>query len=236
MKLNFKLHIKEKISKAKKGIYVINKLRNVFPRKSLITIYKSFAGPHLDYGHLIMINQIMKDSVNKFKVFNIMLPLQSLVLWRKHLDFTQWNRVRVFKFRRMFRKLGYFYKIKSTGLPSYLFELIPKTSHMYNMCSLEDVAKLYSKTDIIKYLFFMSTISELDLKIQKSKTLYENLRPFWLSKMLPLKLGGPFLSQFIMYIALLVKITYKVETWSQSPHSTQVQWQFPRSLESIVFV
>ena len=39
MKLNFKLLIKEKISKALKEIGVIKKMSNVLPRKSLITIY-----------------------------------------------------------------------------------------------------------------------------------------------------------------------------------------------------
>ena len=53
MKLNFKLHIKENISKAIKGIYIIKKLSNVLPRKSLITTYKSFVRPHLDYSDLI---------------------------------------------------------------------------------------------------------------------------------------------------------------------------------------
>ena len=78
------------------------------------------------------------------------------------------------KFRQWFRKLCTFYKIKSTGLPSYLFDLIPKSSHMYNTRSLEDAATLYSRTDIFKYLFFPSTISEwnkLDLKIRQSKTI-----------------------------------------------------------------
>ena len=76
------------------------------------------------------------------------------------------------KFRRWVRCT--FYKIKSTGLPSYLFELIPKSSHMYNTRSLEDVATLYSRTDIFKYSFFPSTISKLnklDLKIRQYKTL-----------------------------------------------------------------
>ena len=53
MKLTFKLHIKEKISKAMKGTCIIKKLSNVLPRKSLITIYKSFVRSHLDYGDLI---------------------------------------------------------------------------------------------------------------------------------------------------------------------------------------
>ena len=51
MKLHFKLHSKEKISKAMKGICIIKKLSNVLPRKSLI--YKSFVRLHLDYGDLI---------------------------------------------------------------------------------------------------------------------------------------------------------------------------------------
>ena len=85
MKLNCKLHIKEKISKAMKGIYIIRKLSNVLPRKSLIAIYKSFVRPHLTVIWS-MINQIMKASVNKLKVFNIMLPLQSLVLLKEHPD------------------------------------------------------------------------------------------------------------------------------------------------------
>ena len=86
MKLNFKLHIKEKISKAMKGICIIKKLSNVLPRKSLITIYKSFVRPHLDYGDLIYDQPNNEVSVNKLKVFNIMLPLQSLVLLKEHPD------------------------------------------------------------------------------------------------------------------------------------------------------
>ena len=51
MKLNFKLHIKEKISKGMKGIYIIKKISSFLPRKS--TVYKSFVSSHLDYGGLI---------------------------------------------------------------------------------------------------------------------------------------------------------------------------------------
>ena len=47
------LIIKEKNSKANKGIVILRKLYNVLPRNSLITIYKSFMRPHLDYGAII---------------------------------------------------------------------------------------------------------------------------------------------------------------------------------------
>ena len=37
------------------------------------------------------------------------------------------------KFRRWFRKLCTFYKIKTTGVPEYLFDFIPETNHItYN--------------------------------------------------------------------------------------------------------
>ena len=52
-KLNFKEHLKEKMSKAYKGIAVLRKLQNIIPRNSLLTIYKSFIRPHLDYGDII---------------------------------------------------------------------------------------------------------------------------------------------------------------------------------------
>ena len=52
-KLNFSYHIKEKISKAYRGIGVIKKTQNFLPRQSLLTTYKSFIRPHLDYGDVV---------------------------------------------------------------------------------------------------------------------------------------------------------------------------------------
>ena len=48
-RLNFSRLIKEKISKPCKGIGIIRKLHCILPRHSLLTIYKSFIRPHLDY-------------------------------------------------------------------------------------------------------------------------------------------------------------------------------------------
>ena len=47
-KLNFSHHIKEKISKAYRGIKEIKKLRIISPKQSLLTINKSFIRPHFD--------------------------------------------------------------------------------------------------------------------------------------------------------------------------------------------
>ena len=52
-KLNFDTHIKEKTTKAKKGIGIIHFEPHLLPRESLITNYKSFVRPHIDYGDTI---------------------------------------------------------------------------------------------------------------------------------------------------------------------------------------
>ena len=52
-KSNFNHHVKEKIAKANKGKRRICKLAHVLPRQSLLTLYKSFIRPHLDYGDII---------------------------------------------------------------------------------------------------------------------------------------------------------------------------------------
>ena len=52
-KLNFKQHVDSAILKMNKGISVIKKLRHSLPRKSLLTIYKAFLRPLIDYGNII---------------------------------------------------------------------------------------------------------------------------------------------------------------------------------------
>ena len=64
-KLNFNTHINEKITKANKDIGIIRKLAYVQPRESLISIYKSFVRPHIDYGDII------SDKPNNEPFYNI---------------------------------------------------------------------------------------------------------------------------------------------------------------------
>ena len=52
-KLNFDHHITEKIEKANKVIGVIKKLYGVLSCRELLTIYKCFFRPNLDYGNFI---------------------------------------------------------------------------------------------------------------------------------------------------------------------------------------
>ena len=52
-KLNFGEHLKYITNKVNKSIGLLRKLQMILPRRSLVTIYKSFIRPHLDYGDII---------------------------------------------------------------------------------------------------------------------------------------------------------------------------------------
>ena len=53
-KLSFQHHTKEKITKAaSKGMVIIKKSKDVLPNNALLTIYKPFVRPHLDYEDIL---------------------------------------------------------------------------------------------------------------------------------------------------------------------------------------
>ena len=52
-KLNFASHVNQKIKKCNKLIGLIRQLSVHLPRNTLLTIYKSFVRPNLDYGDIL---------------------------------------------------------------------------------------------------------------------------------------------------------------------------------------
>ena len=50
---SFNEHINDKIHQANKGVGLLRKLQTILPRNSLLTIYKSFIRPLLDYADVI---------------------------------------------------------------------------------------------------------------------------------------------------------------------------------------
>ena len=60
-KLSFTNCINDKINKTLKGVGLLRKLSTLLPRQSLLTIYKSFIRPQLDYGDVIY-DQLLNES------------------------------------------------------------------------------------------------------------------------------------------------------------------------------
>ena len=112
-KLDFKNHIKEKCSKFNKGVGVIKKLQTVLPRKSLLTIYKSFVRPHLDYGDIIY-DQPHNDSFsNKLELcqYNAALAITGTIRGTSTTKLYKELGLESLRFRRYFRKLCTLFKI-----------------------------------------------------------------------------------------------------------------------------
>ena len=52
-KLNFQEHFENMLNKVNKTIGLLRKLQNTLVRQSLLTFYKTFMRPHLDYGDIV---------------------------------------------------------------------------------------------------------------------------------------------------------------------------------------
>ena len=121
-KLNFNNHIKEKIAKANNGIGITCKLSHLLPRESLTTIYKSFFRPHIDYGDIIYDQPNNEHFCNMIErvQYNAAHAITSAINGTSQQKIYNELGLEYLHFRRRFRQLSVFYKIKITQLPSYL--------------------------------------------------------------------------------------------------------------------
>ena len=188
------------MSKAVKGIGVIQKLNKTFPCHFLITIYKSFVRPHLYYGDIIYDqpnNESFTQKIERIQ-YKASLAMTCAIKGTSQSKLYSELGFESLKFRHWFRKLCIFFKLKASGLPEYLFDFIPQNNHLCNTHFLEDVTTFYSRADAFKYSFFPSTILEwnkLERKIRQSSTLL-TFRNFLLKK----RLANLYLNQFTIYI------------------------------------
>ena len=79
IKLNFDEYLRNIQSKVNRIIGIISNLENVLPRSALLTTYKSFTRPHLDYGDIIYDKAYNESFKSKLESIDIMQLLQELV-------------------------------------------------------------------------------------------------------------------------------------------------------------
>ena len=115
------------MSKAMKGIGTIREKNKALPQHSLIKIYKSLVRPHLDYGDIIY-DQPNKESLNQKTEripYNAALAITGTYTTYQSRLYNELG-LESLKFRRWFRKLCTFYKIKTTCVPHCLSDVIHK--------------------------------------------------------------------------------------------------------------
>ena len=154
--------LKKKMTKAMKGIGVIKILSKMLPQHSLLRIYKSFVRPHLAYGYILYDQPNNKCFCLKIEAvkYNAALAITGAIKGTSQIKLYRELGLEALEFRRWFRTLCLFYKIKKSGLPDYLFNMTPKSNHQYNTRSIEDVATFYCRTDVFKCSYLTHTILE----------------------------------------------------------------------------
>ena len=175
--LNFQHHLKEKISKANKGIGVIKRLSPYLPRASLISIYKMFVRPHLDYADIIYDrpnNDIFKNKLESVQ-YNAALAITGAIRGTSMDKLFSELGFEYLADRRWLRRLSFLYKIQDNSVPKYLSDIIPSNSKsMYSTRNKDRIRNFSTRTDLFSFSFFPCTIRDwniLDPSICASKSL-----------------------------------------------------------------
>ena len=161
-KLSFGPHVQEKIKKANKGISIIRKLSNYLPRSSLITIYKSFIRPHLDYGDVIYDipnNNSFREKIERIQ-YNACLAITGAFKGTSREKLYNELGLEYLNLRRWFRRLCLFFKIFKDQSPSYLYNIIPPQRNMYSLRNMDNIPLMGCRTETFSNSFFPYVISE----------------------------------------------------------------------------
>ena len=110
------------------------RFRDILPRDSLVTIYKSFIRPHLDYGDVIYDqpnNDLFSDKIEQLQ-YKTCLAIKGAIQGTSREYLYNELRLESLSSRRWCRKLCTIYKLLSTQCPKYLFSIIPSSERFYD--------------------------------------------------------------------------------------------------------
>ena len=133
-KLLFRHHLNEKITKCNKGIGLIKRLSKCLPRNTLLTIYKSFVRPHLDYADVIYDQPHNSSLCKKIESvqYNAALAITGCIKGTSREKLYQELGIESLGDRRWYRRLVSFYKIVNYQSPVYLRKYLPEFKRSYN--------------------------------------------------------------------------------------------------------
>ena len=160
-KLDFKEHLKNKSVKIIKSTALLRKLQSILPRHALVTIYKSFIRPHLDYG-----DTIYEQAYNSFHQnletfqYNAALAITGAVRGTSTEKLYQELGLESLQQRRWYTKLCIFFKTLKEKSLEYLFNIIPTRNNIHRTRNSHNTPQLNLKHSFFKNSFFPATIIE----------------------------------------------------------------------------
>ena len=171
-KLNFNDHLNNKISNVNKITGLISRLRPLLPRNTLLTIYKSFARPHLDYADIVYDNPGNFSFIDRLErvQYNAALAITGCIRGTsRDKIYAELGLESLFD-RRYCRKMCFFYKIVNGYSPQYLLSILPESySKSYATRTSHVFRSVKSRTDRFQNSFFPFCVSQwntLDTEIR----------------------------------------------------------------------
>ena len=171
-KLGFQEHFKSIFSKVNKTIGLLRKLHRILLRSPLLTIYKSFIRPHLDYGDIIYDQAYNASFYQKLGSvqYNAALAIRGTSKEKLYNELG----LESLEKRRWYRKLCCFFEIFRYKCPKYLFNIIPTSVSTYNTRNTNNIPLFKVKHNFFQNSFFPSPVIEwnkLDLNMRNSESL-----------------------------------------------------------------
>ena len=126
-RLNFNIHIEEKITKANRAVGLLRKLYQYVPRKTLLLIYKAYIRPHLDYADVVYDQPQNSSFCNRLESvqYNSCLAITGAIRGTSRKRLYLELGMESLRDRRWYRKLVVFFKLLNGQAPSYLKSIVP---------------------------------------------------------------------------------------------------------------
>ena len=161
-KLTFEEHLQKIYTKIAKTLNLLRKLQNLLPRSALITIYKSFVRPHLDYGDIIYEESYNSSFHQKLESVQYKAGLAITGAIKGTSKEKLYNELGLesLQNRRWYRKLCHFYKYFILKQPKYLLDIIPVKTSNYNTRNTDKIPPFKTRHNFFKNSFFPSAIIE----------------------------------------------------------------------------
>ena len=175
-KLNFEEHLKTIVNKINKTIGLLRKFQNFLPRKSLLTIYKSFTRQHLDYGDIIYhqtCNTYFHQRLESLQ-YNARLAITGTIRITSKEKLYNELGLESFQNRRWYRKLSFIYEVIANQSLFYLFNMIPRKNTFRPTRGSDNIPLLGTKHNFFQNSNFPVAIKEwnsLDTDIRKSDSI-----------------------------------------------------------------
>ena len=159
-KLSFTNCINDKINKILKGVGLLRKLSTILPRQSLLTIYKSFIRPHLDYGDVIYDQPLNESPSNRIESvqYKAALAITEAIQESSRKNLYQELGLEHLHQRLWMRRLCLFYKAFRSKVPKYIQSLIP--SMRTSARQLNIFTSFYCRTEYYQNSFLPCVIKK----------------------------------------------------------------------------